>query len=189
LTIAKGLVERMGGTIGVYSAPYEATTFWFSLPEAVAPTAVSSTPASGGDEIAQVRTLHQVGPATILYVEDTAENLALVRRLLGRFANIRYLEAETAELGIEVARREKPDVILMDMRLPGMSGIEALAVLRADPATQGMTVIGLTGAAMPHEAREIKVAGFDGYITKPFRIATLLEALVQALDRRARKSG
>lgn len=189
LTIAKGLVERMGGTIGVYSVPHEATTFWFSLPEAVASAAAPGPSAPRGDEIAQVRTLHQVGPATILYIEDTLENLTLVRRLLSRFANIRYLEAETAELGIEIARRERPDVVLMDMRLPGMSGIAALAVLRADPATQGMTVIGLTGAAMPHEAQEIKVAGFDGYITKPFRIAALLEALVQALDRGKRRTG
>lgn len=186
LTIARGLVERMGGAIGFDSAVGRGTTFWFTLPAAVALTLPASGNVPVTDELYQVRSLNQVGPATILYVEDTLENRALVRRLLGRFPNIRYLEAESAETGIEMARRERPDVVLMDMRLPGMSGLEALRLLRADPATRAMTVIGLTGAAMPHEAQEIRGAGFDGYITKPFRIAILLDALVQALDRRAR---
>jgi CheY-like chemotaxis protein len=130
--------------------------------------------------------LDQAGPAKILYIEDTAENRSLVRRLLGRYPNITYLEAESAEAGIELARRERPDIVLMDIRLPGMSGIEALGVLRADAVLRTVPVIGLTGAAMPYEAAAIRAAGFDGYITKPFRIPTLLTALTAALARRAK---
>lgn len=183
LSIAKGLADRLGGRIGVDSQLEYGATFWFSLParaSEVDMTTQTPTPQPAGNSIS----LDQVGRATVLYIEDTPENLALVRRLLARYANITYLEAESAELGLEMARREKPDIILMDMRLPGMSGIDALKALRADPAIAGITVIGLTGAAMPHEAEEIAVAGFDGYITKPFRIAHLLAVLAEKLSRR-----
>lgn len=128
--------------------------------------------------------LDKVGRATVLYIEDTPENLALVRRLLARYPNIVYLEAENAELGLDIARREKPDIILMDMQLPGMSGVEALKVLRADSAIAGIAVIGLTGAAMPAETTEAGAASFDGYITKPYRIAQLLAVLADKLSRR-----
>jgi signal transduction histidine kinase/ActR/RegA family two-component response regulator len=184
LSIAKGLVERMNGRIGVDSGAGQGATFWFTLPARIKETIMTApsnaSPSGGG----QGRGLESVGPATVLYVEDTPENLALMRRLLGRYANITYLEAESAELGLEIARRQRPDLILMDMRLPGMSGLEALKALRADPATAAIAVIGLTGAAMPHEADEINAAGFDGYITKPFRIAILLATLTEMLSRR-----
>lgn len=184
LSIAKGLVERMGGRIGVDSRPEGGTTFWFTLPTHAKGGDVS-TPTEPTRPADGARGLDQVGAATVLYIEDTLENLALMRRLLARYPNITYLEAESAELGLEIARREKPDIILMDMRLPGMSGIEALRAVRADPAIAGTAVIGLTGAAMPHEAEEIGAAGFDGYITKPFRIANLLATLAATLSRRA----
>jgi CheY-like chemotaxis protein len=128
--------------------------------------------------------LDKVGPATVLYIEDTPENLALVRRLLARYPNTAYLEAESAELGLDIARREKPDIILMDMNLPGMSGGEALKVLRADPAIAEIVVIGLTGAALPAEATAADAGGFNGYIAKPYRVAQLLAVLAEKLSRR-----
>jgi len=182
LTIAKGLVEQMGGTIGCDSAVGQGSTFWFTLP--VAAIAVSRARTLVVDT--SPHSLHDVGQVSILYVEDTVENRNLVRRLLGRYPNVRYLEAESGEQGIELARRERPDIILMDMRMPGMSGLEALKLLRADTRTKDLAVIALTGAAMPHEAEEINAAGFDGYVVKPFRIGTLLSQLVAVLERRTR---
>jgi hypothetical protein len=182
LTIAKGLVEQMGGSIGCESTVGTGSTFWFTLPVASAPVAADA--AVEGETAVRSHSLRDAGPVTVLYVDDTAENRALVRRLLGRYVNVRYLEAESGEQGIEIARRERPDVILMDMRMPGMSGIEALRILRADAPTSDLAVIALTGAAMPHEADEINAAGFDGYLTKPFRINALLAQLVGTLERR-----
>lgn len=182
LAIAKSLVEQMGGAIDFVSAPETGTIFWFTLP--VAAEIASAAPTGAPTASAQTATLRDIGAATILYVEDTPENRTLVRRLLGRYANIKYLEAESAESGIEIARREMPDVVLMDMRMPGMSGIEALHVLRADPRTRHIPIVALTGAAMPDEAVEIGSAGFDGYITKPFRIGDLLAKLIAVIERR-----
>jgi len=187
LTIAKGLVEQMGGAIGCESKPGQGARFWFTLPRATAHPAEReiSTPQPSKEH----SSLRDIGTVTILYIEDTPDNLALVRRILGRYPNVRYLEAEAAELGIEIALRERPDVILMDMRMPGMSGLDALRVLRSDPRTRDLPVIALTGAAMPHEASTIRKAGFDGYVTKPFRISTLLSQLVGALEKRVERVG
>jgi signal transduction histidine kinase/ActR/RegA family two-component response regulator len=189
LSIAKGLVEQMGGLVGVDSSPGRGATFWFTLPGPNGNARLAPQPApppvAAKPDGPVTHDLDQVGAAKILYVEDMPENRTLVRRLLARYSNIAYLEADSAEAGIEVARRERPDVILMDMRLPGMTGLEALKILRADAATGAIAVIGLTGAAMPHEAAAINAAGFDGYITKPFRIPTLLAKLAAVLGQRS----
>lgn len=112
----------------------------------------------------------------ILIVEDNDES-----RLLGRdvltFSGYRVLEAATAEAGLKIARELRPDLILMDIRLPGMDGIAALHELRGDPATKTIPVIAVTASAMNRDRQQIIAAGFDGYHGKPIDIERLIEAI------------
>jgi two-component system, cell cycle response regulator DivK len=109
----------------------------------------------------------------VLIVEDNEKNLKLVRDLL-QFKNYRTLETGTAEVGIELARHHTPQLILMDIQLPGMDGVTALGQLRADPATAKIPVIALTAFAMQEERQRFRSAGFDGYLVKPINIRELL---------------
>ena len=106
------------------------------------------------------------GEPVILIVEDNARNLKLVRDVL-EHAGYRTLEAATAEDGVALAREQRPDLVLMDLQLPGMDGVEALAPLRADPATAGIRVVALTAFAMKDDRERFLAAGFDGYLEKP----------------------
>jgi two-component system, cell cycle response regulator DivK len=106
---------------------------------------------------------------TILIVEDNARNLKLVRDIL---AHLGYatLEACTAEDGLALARDRQPDLVLMDVQLPGMDGVEALGRLRADPLTAGIRVVALTAFAMRADRERFAAAGFDGHIEKPLNV-------------------
>ena len=119
--------------------------------------------------------------SVILIVEDNEKNLKLVRDVL-QVKGYSTLEAGTAEDGVRVAAERKPDLILMDIQLPGMNGIEALKVLRADPATAAIPVIAVTASVMQQDRNQITQAGFDGYIGKPLNIKEFLDAVRNALD-------
>jgi two-component system cell cycle response regulator DivK len=112
----------------------------------------------------------------ILIVEDNEKNRKLVRDVL-RFKGYRTIEAETGEAGVELARAERPALVLMDIQLPGMNGLQALAALRADPATRGIPVMAVTASAMMHDRQAIMAAGFDGYQAKPIDVRAFLEAV------------
>jgi two-component system, cell cycle response regulator DivK len=112
----------------------------------------------------------------ILIVEDHEKNLKLVRDLL-QVKGYQTLEAETAERGIELARRHTPQLILMDIQLPRMDGVAALSQLRADPATAHIPVIALTAFAMKDDRERFRSAGFDSYLVKPINIRELLEVV------------
>jgi CheY-like chemotaxis protein len=121
-----------------------------------------------------------VSRATVLVVEDNPLNLKLVRDVLGH-AGYRVLEADDAERGIEMARAERPDLVLMDVQLPGIDGVEALGRLRADEATAGIPVVALTALAMKEDRERFLAAGFDGYLEKPVSVPALpgqIEALM-----------
>jgi CheY-like chemotaxis protein len=120
--------------------------------------------------------------ATVLVVEDNALNLKLVRDVLGQ-AGYRVIEAGDAERGIALARDEAPDLILMDIQLPGIDGVQALGRLRADEATAGIPVVALTALAMKDDRERFAAAGFDGYIEKPLSVPSLA-GQVEALIRR-----
>lgn len=116
----------------------------------------------------------------ILVVEDKETNRKLVRDVL-QFKGYKVAEATTAEEGLEIARSRQPDLILMDIHLPGMDGVTALKHLRADEETRGIPVIALTASAMPDEKREILAAGFDGYETKPIGVKRLGDLVREGL--------
>ena len=109
----------------------------------------------------------------ILIVEDNEKNMKLVRDVL-HVKGYATLEAATAEDGIRLANERKPDLVLMDIQLPGMNGIEALGVLRADPATAKIPVIAVTASVMQHDRKLITEAGFDAYIGKPINLKEFL---------------
>jgi two-component system cell cycle response regulator DivK len=120
----------------------------------------------------------------ILVIEDNALNLKLVRDvLLSR--ELRVIEATTAEDGLDLARAEAPDLILMDIQLPGMDGIAALQELKAKPETAHIPVLAVTASVMPMERKEILDAGFDGYQAKPISVKELTAEVRELLDRRS----
>ena len=116
----------------------------------------------------------------ILIVEDNDKNLKLVRDVL-QAKGYKTLEAGTAEDGLAIARDKAPDLILMDIQLPGMSGIEALKALRADPATSALPVVAITASVMQQDRQQIMRAGFDGFIEKPINLRGLLETVQKAM--------
>jgi len=118
----------------------------------------------------------------ILIVEDNEKNLKLVRDVL-QVKGYSTIEAVNAEDGIVLASEHKPDLILMDIQLPGMNGIEALKVLRADPATASIPVIAVTASVMQQDRNLITQAGFDGYIGKPLNLKEFLDAVRAMLER------
>ena len=118
----------------------------------------------------------------ILIIEDHEKNRKLMREVL-QVTGYQTAEAETAEDGLRLAREIKPALVLMDLQLPGMDGFAALAVLRADGATQAIPVIAVTASAMSHQRPQILTAGFDGYQTKPINVKEFLDVVRRMLDR------
>ncbi len=118
----------------------------------------------------------------ILIVEDNAQNLKLARDLL-QVHGYRTIEAETGEDGVALATERAPDLVVMDIHLPGISGIEALAKLRAAPATRAIPVIAFTASVMPQDRNDIIAAGFDAFVSKPINIEAFLGAIAAALAK------
>jgi len=118
----------------------------------------------------------------ILIIEDNEKNRKLVRDVL-QHTGYKTLEAETGEDGVRLAQESHPALVLMDIQLPGMNGIEALGRLRADAKTKKIPVIAVTASAMTHDRAKIMSAGFDGYQSKPINVKEFLVAVREMLDR------
>ena len=118
---------------------------------------------------------------TILVVEDNEMNRKLCRAILENF-QATVIEAETAEKGMELLEQQRPDLVLMDIQLPGMSGLQAIKIIKENPAWRDIPVIALTAYAMREDAIKVKKAGCDGYITKPYSISTLIDEIVRILQ-------
>ena len=181
LVVAKQLIELMGGVIGVESTVGVGSVFWFELMAAAEGPKI----AEGSDEpttaaAAQIQSGASV--RILLYVEDNPANLKLVEKILARRHDVRLLTAVTGNLGIELARANQPDVVLMDINLPDISGIEALGVLREDPATAHIPVVALSANAMPHDIEKGLQAGFFRYLTKPIKVKEFMDTLNTALE-------
>jgi CheY-like chemotaxis protein len=180
LVMSKRLVELMGGVIGVDSSIGVGSEFWFELVSARAPQLESGTAEPAAKDQAQVQ--HGAPLRTLLYVEDNPANLKLVEQLIARRPTMRLLSALDGNRGIQLARASQPEVILMDINLPGISGIEALNILREDPATAHIPVVALSANAMPRDIEKGLEAGFFSYLTKPIKIREFMESLDTAFE-------
>jgi len=180
LVMSKRLVEMMGGLIGVESKVGSGSEFWFELNSAVAPSLTPEEMGPGTIDPAPVD--RGAVLRTLLYVEDNPANLTLIEQLIARRPDMRLLSARDGNLGIQMARTQHPEVILMDINLPGISGIEALKILRSDPATSQIPVIALSANAMPRDIEKGLQAGFFRYLTKPIKVNEFMETLEVALE-------
>ena len=180
LVVTRRLAELMGGVIGVESTVGVGSVFWCELNAAAAPSLKVQT----GEAEVSIRPQSPTGapPRTLLYVEDNQANMELVEQLVARCPDIRMMTAVNGTIGIGLARATLPTVILMDINLPGISGIEALKILREDPATAHIPIIALTANAMPRDIAKGLEAGFFRYMTKPIRVNEFMNTLNAALE-------
>ena len=179
LVMTKRLMELMGGKIGAESTVGVGSVFWIDLELTQAPQH-ADRPADHA-ALARPPVAADASQRTLLYVEDNPANLELVEQLIARRADLRLLSAPDGNLGVEYARAYLPEVILMDINLPGISGIEAMKILRADPATAHIPIIALSANAVPRDIEKGLAAGFFNYITKPIKVDQLMDALDVAL--------
>ena len=180
LVVSKRLVELMGGEIGAESTVGVGSVFWIELNSAAAPQL-----AVGTDEphaLTQARVQRGAVLRTLLYVEDNRANMQLVEQLIERRPDMRLLSAGDGLRGIALARIHQPEVILMDINLPGISGIQALKILREDPVTAHIPVIAISANAMPQDITKGLEAGFFRYLTKPIKVNEFMDALFLALE-------
>jgi PAS domain S-box-containing protein len=180
LVMSKRVVELMEGAIGVESTVGVGSVFWIELLLTTAPTFLVASSESTTAIQARIPTAARL--RTLLYVEDNPANLTLVEQLIARRSDIRLLTAVNGTLGIEIARASQPEVILMDINLPGISGIEALKILREDPATAHIPVVALSANAMQRDTKKGMEAGFFYYLTKPIKVNEFMDALDGALE-------
>ena len=179
LVVTKQLAALMEGELGVESTVGTGSVFWVDLRTTQAPVMV----ADGEKPTAQVPPSRPAGARrrTLLYIEDNPANMMLVEQLIARRSDLSLLTAVNGALGIELARTARPDVILMDINLPGISGIDALIILREDPATVHIPVVALSANAMPRDIVLGLEAGFFRYLTKPIKVDEFMETLEVAL--------
>lgn len=171
----------MGGKIGFSSEEGIGSRFSFELPRADPATLASSLPHL--DPGADLETFVADHTGRVLYVEDNPVNIDVMTHLFHRLPGVELLIAESAEEGLAMLRATPPDLVLMDINLPGMNGIEALHVIKNDPATAAIPVIAVSAAAMPNEIKAGKDAGFQAYLTKPFNVADLLARIREVLGK------
>ena len=182
LALVKRLVEAMGGEVGVESEVDQGSTFWFALPAATLPDQPeTTTPGVSAGGTATATDVARQSQHRVLYVEDNPANLRLVRKMLATRPEFTLLEAPDAELGLAIALREQPGLILLDINLPGMDGFAALGQLKAWPETADIPVVAITANAMPRDIERGRAAGFADYLTKPLDVKQFLATVQRCL--------
>ena len=174
LTLSKGLVEAMGGSIGVESELDQGTTFWVELEVAVAP--LEAYEATAADQAAAEAPagarVHRV-----LHIEDNLSNLKLIERIIARRPGIELLSTSQGQLGIDLARQHRPDLVLLDVHLPDMPGQEVLRRLQGYPETRDTPVVIISADATKGQIARFTEAGASGYLTKPIDVTAFFELI------------
>jgi len=184
LTISQNLAQAMNGTLSFSSQPGQGSSFWIELPQAI--------PASHNGELESQHKTNLPSPITegvvrkILYIEDNPSNIKLLESLIEDIEGLEMVALPNAELGLDFAEREQPDIILIDINLPGINGIEAMRHLRLNPKTEAIPVLALSADAMPTTIRKAQEAGCLEYLTKPIDIARLQTAIHEAIKKEHR---
>ncbi|WP_312781324.1 ATP-binding protein [Brevundimonas sp.] len=176
LAVARRLIEAMGGELNAESREGEGAVFTVRLPVA------TGTPRAVTASFAPTMTLPE---ATLLYVEDNPSNIALMRHVITALGGMSLHVAETGPQGLALARDLRPDVVILDINLPGMNGFELKARMAEDPLTRCLPVLALSASATPADMRRGREAGFVEYLTKPLHIPALAAALSRALSSAA----
>ncbi|PHZ86273.1 PAS domain-containing hybrid sensor histidine kinase/response regulator [Paremcibacter congregatus] len=178
LVLTKKMIEEMNGSLGFHSVEELGSRFWIDFPLAAPqknqPQQQDTAPSS--PSVAQRQNDNHF---MVLYIEDNPSNLALMEAIMEELPHIHLISAQSAEVGLKIAEKSKPDAILLDINLPGMDGLEALHYLKQSETTRKTPVIALSASAMTSDIRRGKSAGFEEYLTKPIS----LEKLMDAFDR------
>jgi PAS domain S-box-containing protein len=186
LVVSKRLVELMQGEIGAESIVDEGSVFWIELIHDTDPHAEYIKAASTSMVAAHLATGSRT--RTLLYVEDNPANMKLIEQLIARRPDLRLLTAQNGKDGVRLALSRVPDVILMDINLPGISGIEAMKIIRQDPATAHIPIVALSANAIPSDIEKGLEAGFFRYLTKPIKVNEFMDTLAVALEHTERRS-
>jgi CheY-like chemotaxis protein len=168
----------MGGSLGVDSEPGVGSTFWIELAQAEEPAVESDLE----DDHSTEGSMRSGEARTILYIEDNVYNFQLLQRIFQQRPNIRLIPAMQGRLGIDLAREHQPDLILLDVHLPDMSGLDVLAELRGDPDLRHIPVIVISADATHKQINAMLNCGADDYLTKPFDVRQLVATVTRSLE-------
>jgi CheY-like chemotaxis protein len=185
LSLSRRLVEAMGGTIGLTSEPGQGSRVWFELPSEPGTQRTSHSAAAAPAVLpgAQARTY------SLLHIDDNPISIRLMESIIRTLPQVRMMSAGTPQLGLEIAKAHRPDIILLDLHLPEMDGFQVLAKLKEMAETRDIPVLALTASAYPGDIKRGLTAGFFRYLTKPIDIKALFtaidEALLESSERRS----
>ena len=182
LSISKYLIELMKGEIGFTSTLGKGSSFYIELPISESQQTLKAEDRGNKNIEELLSTKKHEKNFKILYVEDKPDNLELIRQVLLCRKNIYFIAAADAELGIDIANAQQPDLILMDINLPGLNGIEACEILANDPKTSRIPVMAVSANAMEKEINKAMEAGFVDYIVKPIDIPIFLEKIDEVFN-------